>query len=132
MAAIPVNRSFRLPSEGLGAVRTTPVNCVQGGDCQLIVSGLSECLFLGGNGKAAPKDRLIPGSIRLQPFEGVVDQVSVNLGGREVPVTQRPLDHARRFYKMRRLGGRSHPLSRCTPQGPRRRLLAAASPSAAP
>ena len=91
-----VNKSFRSTLEGSHAVQLTFGDCVQGGDCQLTVPSFRECLSGSGNEKAPPKDRLIPGpGCRLQPFEGllkrVVDEVGVDLGGREVPVPERTL-----------------------------------------
>ena len=96
-----ITQSFRSSPEGSIAAQLTFGNGVQGGQgahCQLTVSGFCECLSWGGNRKAAPKDRLISGpAYRLEPFEGVlegvVDQVGVDLGGREIPVPKRPFDH---------------------------------------
>ncbi len=95
-----VNPSFRLPWEGSDAVRLAPTHCVQGGDCQVTVPSLCECLSQRGNEKAAPQDRSFPATCEdSEPLdgvlEGVVDQVRIDLGGREVAMPERPLDQGR-------------------------------------
>ena len=54
--------------------------------------------FIAPNRNAAPKDRMAPRALcGSKPFDGflqsIVHQVSVDLGGRNVLVTERPLDH---------------------------------------
>ena len=96
-----VNKSFRSSSEGSHSLQLTSSDCVQGGEgahCQLTVSGFCECLSWGGNRKAASKDRLDSELVfGLKEFEGVlegvVDQVGVDLGSRQVPVPEGSLDY---------------------------------------
>ena len=103
-----VNKSFWSSREGSTAARLTFGDCVQGGSCRLTVSSFCEYLSMGGNEKAALADRSSPTTFADSELfegvvEGVVDQVGVDLGGREIPVSEGSLDHqdvARAAVKM--------------------------------
>mgnify|MGYP005863373605 CR=1 FL=1 len=93
-----LNQCFRPAPEGSDASRFIIPDSVRGHDCGLTVSYLCECLSEGGNGKAARTDRL--GSMvdsGSEALEGIlqraVHEVGVDLGGRQVPVTEGPLDN---------------------------------------
>ena len=69
----------------------------------------------GGNERAALADRSFPttcvySELFESVLEGVVDQVGVDLGGRQIPVPERPLNHQDIAGTAVEVGGEGVPL----------------------